>query len=176
MTISAEMLHLRPVHVALLANLFARIAADPLSRRFHPHPFTAHDADRICNHRGQDRFLALRVEDRLLAYGMLRGWDEGFSIPSLGIYVAPELRGSGAARLMMEHLHLIARLSGAERIRLKVYQDNLAAYKLYVSFGYCFPDPAGPDGQRIGILDLSANGDCGRPGSSEGAGAIGEHS
>lgn len=159
MTVSLEMLHLRPVHAGLLADLFGRIALDSLASRFHPHPFTPADATRICNHIGQDRYLALQVDDRFFAYGMLRGWDEGFSVPSLGIYVAPELRGSGASRLMMEHLHLIARLSGAEKIRLKVYPENLPAYKLYMSLGYCFPDPAGQAEQILGILDLSAAAD-----------------
>ena len=96
----------------------------------------------------------MRVDDRFQAYGMLRGWDEGFSVPSLGIYVAQELRGSGAARLMMEHLHVTARLSGAKRIRLKVYPDNLPAYKLYVSLGYQFPDPPGDEDQLVGILEV----------------------
>ncbi len=154
MTVKPEILHLRPAHAALLADLFARIAADPLSSRFHPHPFTTIEADRICNYSGQDKYLALRVDDRLLAYGMLRGWDTGFLVPSLGIYVAPELRGSGAARLLMEQLHQTARLSGAKRIRLKVYPDNLPAYKLYVSLGYHFSDPAGQDSQIVGMLEL----------------------
>ena len=149
-----EILHLRPVHATPLAEFFARIAADPVSSHFHPHPFTTTEADRICNHSGQDRYLALRVDDRFLAYGMLRGWDEGYAVPSLGIYVAPELRGSGAARLMMEHLHLTARLSGAKRIRLKVYPDNLPAHRLYVSLGYQFPDPAGQEGQLVGFIEV----------------------
>ncbi|MBR1133267.1 GNAT family N-acetyltransferase [Bradyrhizobium iriomotense] len=155
MTVILEVLHLKPDHTLLLTELFSRIAADPLSNRFHPHPFTATEADRICHYGGRDRYLALRIDDQLSAYCMLRGWDEGFSVPSLGIYVAPELRGSGAARLMMQHLHLTARLSGAERIRLKVYADNLSAYKLYASLGYCFSDPADNTGQLVGIFDLS---------------------
>ncbi|MCK1568763.1 ribosomal protein S18 acetylase RimI-like enzyme [Bradyrhizobium sp. GM5.1] len=154
MTASLEIVHLRPGHATLLAELFAIIAADQRCSRFHPHPFTQAEAARICNHRGNDRYLALRTEERLLAYGLLRGWDEGFAIPSLGIYVVPELRGSGAARLLMEHLHLTAQLSGAKRIRIKVYPDNILAQRLYLSLGYCFSDLRETD-QLVGILDLS---------------------
>jgi Acetyltransferases len=154
MSVQLEILHLRADHSAMLAELFARIVTDPLSSRFHPHPFTAAEAERICNYAGQDRYAALKVNDRLLGYGMLRGWDEGYSVPSLGIYVASELRGSGAARLIMEYLHLSARLSGAKQIRLKVYPDNVAAHKLYISLGYRFSDSTGPQDQLIGILDL----------------------
>jgi ribosomal protein S18 acetylase RimI-like enzyme len=154
-TVSLEIIRLRPEHADMLAELFAGIAVDPLSSRFHPHPFTKEEAHRICKHSGQDVYQALLVDGcRLLAYGMLRGWDEGFTVPSLGIYVASELRGSGAARLMMEHLHLTAHLSGAQQIRLKVYPENQAAYRLYASLGYQFSEQASPEGQLIGILEL----------------------
>ncbi|WP_424578938.1 GNAT family N-acetyltransferase [Bradyrhizobium sp. USDA 241] len=149
-----EILVLRPDYAPMLTELFGRIAADPLGGHFHPHPFTAAEADRICNYGGRDRYLALRVNNQFLAYGMLRGWDEGFSVPSLGIYVAQELRGSGASRLMMEHLHLTARLSGAKRIRLKVYPENVSACKLYVSLGYQFSDPVAEAEQLVGFLEL----------------------
>lgn len=154
MTVSVEIVTLRPTHVPLLVELFARIANDPRAIRFHPHPFTTAEAERICHHGGHDKYLALLVDDRFVAYGMLRGWDEGFSVPSLGIYVAPELHGSGAARHMMNHLHLTARLSGAKCIRLKVYADNLTAYKLYVSMGYDFSGAADQGGQLVGVCDV----------------------
>ncbi|MGY3581606.1 ribosomal-protein-alanine N-acetyltransferase [Bradyrhizobium sp. USDA 4341] len=153
MTANLEIINPRPGHTLLLADLFAVIAADPLSRRFHPHPFTPAEAARICSYRGKDRYLVLRADDRFLGYGMLRGWDAGFSVPSLGIYVVPELRTTGAARLLMEHLHLTARLSGAKQVRLKVYPDNIAAHRLYLALGYCFSDLHDTD-QLVGILEL----------------------
>ena len=85
---------------------------------------------------------------------MLRGWDEGYAIPSLGIYVAPALRGTGAARLLMQYLHLCAKLSGATQIRLKVYRGNISATKLYQSLGYVFEKPDDPEAQWVGILTL----------------------
>ncbi|NGZ08154.1 MAG: GNAT family N-acetyltransferase [Nitrospira sp. LK70] len=156
MTASTELLQLRPEHGPMLLDLFSIIAADPESRHFHPHPFTAVEADRICGHGGLDRYFALKVNDRLLAYGMLRGWDEGFLVPSIGIYVAPELRGSGAAQLMMQFMHLTARLSGAKQIRLKVYPSNQVAFAFYTSLGYRFPKQGGQDVQLVGTLDLWA--------------------
>lgn len=154
MTASAELLKLRPEHRPMLIDLFSIIAADPESRHFNPHPFTAVEADRICGHGGLDRYFALKVNDRLLAYGMLRGWDEGFLVPSLGIYVAPELRGSGAAQSMMHFMHLVARLSGAKQIRLKVYPSNQAAFALYTLLGYRFSQQVGQDVQLVGTLEL----------------------
>jgi ribosomal protein S18 acetylase RimI-like enzyme len=43
---------------------------------------------------------------RIVGYGMLRGWDEGYSVPSLGILVRAEACGQGIGKLLMEHLHL----------------------------------------------------------------------
>lgn len=154
MAMDVEILHLRPCHVSLLSSLFARISADPATSKFHPHPFTAEVAEYICGATGLDRYVALSVNENLRAYGMLRGWDAGFSIPSLGIYVEPELRGTGAARHLMQHLHLIARLSGADQIRLKVYRDNVAAYRLYKSLGYRFLYDVEGDAQLVGLCDL----------------------
>lgn len=153
MTVAVEILCLVPAHTRALGRFFAQIAGDPKSSNFHPHPFSDLEAKRICNHTGRDRYVGLCHGDEFFGYGMLRGWDDGFSVPSLGIYVAPELRGTGAARLLMHHLHLIARLSGATQIRLKVYRENAAAYKLYESMGYLFSDSNEPT-QLVGILSF----------------------
>ncbi|MGY4171587.1 GNAT family N-acetyltransferase [Bradyrhizobium sp. USDA 4529] len=147
-----EITRLQPSHSALLSELFERIKADPASNYFHPHEFTVSEAHRICNLAGRDRYLAMRVDERFLAYGMLRGWDEGFATPTLGIYVSPELRRTGAARAMMEFMHLNARLAGASRIRLKVYSGNIPAHKLYITLGYEFAETEGD--QLVGIVRL----------------------
>jgi len=73
---------------------------------------------------------------RIIAYGMLRGWSEGYAIPSLGIAVLPECRRRGVARQLMHHLHEVAADRGAASVRLTVYRENRAASLLYESFGY----------------------------------------
>ena len=148
-----EAVLLGPADREALASLFATIAADPAGARFHPHPFTDEEATRICLRAGRDAYLALREAGRLVAYGMLRGWDAGYEVPSLGIYVAPEARGRGVARRMMEALHDAARERGARAIRLRVYDDNLPARRLYESLGYEFG--AREAGQAVGVLRLA---------------------
>ena len=151
---AVEILCLAPAHCAALERLFARIAGDPTSCHFHPHPFSELEAQRICNYVGKDKYVGLRYEAEFSGYGMLRGWDEGFLVPSLGIYVAPELRGTGAARLLMQHLHLIAKLAGAQQVRLKAYRENTAAYRLYRAMGYEFAEQKEAEAQLIGVLRL----------------------
>jgi ribosomal protein S18 acetylase RimI-like enzyme len=83
---------------------------------------------------------------------MLRGWDEGYEVPSLGIAVLASARGTGLGRTFMQFLHSAARLQGAPRVRLKVYPENAAAWRLYESLGYCF-EP-GADHQLLGIYEF----------------------
>lgn len=154
MTVVVDILCLTPSHTVALGRLFARVANDPKSGHFHPHPFSDTEAERICTLAGNDKYVGLRSGGDFRGYGMLRGWNDGFSIPSLGIYVAPELRGTGAARLLMQHLHLIAKLSGVTQVRLSVYKENLSAYRLYESMGYLFTDSNEPGDQLVGMLNL----------------------
>ena len=54
---------------------------------FRPHPFTPEEARRIVSLRGHNVFAILVDGDRAVAYGMLRGWDEGYATLALGIAI-----------------------------------------------------------------------------------------
>ena len=121
-----------PATASELAELFA--AVDPTY--FHPHPLTPECAADIASYKGRDVYLVLRDEGRPVAYGFLRGWDEGYAVPSLGIAVRTDAQGRGFGRSMMEQLHDVARERGARQIRLRVHPDNVGARRLYESLGY----------------------------------------
>jgi|GEM_PF-963976 len=144
-----------------LAALFERIAADPAARQFHPHPFTLEQAVRIAGYQGRDVYLGLFAGDEIVGYGMLRGWDEGFEVPSLGIYLHASIRGRHVAGDLMQALHRAAARNGAGRVRLKVYADNQVAVALYRKLGYDFTAEEG--GQLVGFLALA-------PGTQPGGG------
>ena len=136
-----------------LADFFAHLAATGAGDRFHPHPFIRSEAEARCAHTGRDLYCVAVEAGVVLAYGMLRGWDEGYDVPSLGIAVHAGARGKGLGRALMLHLHEEARLRGARRIRLKVYPDNVAAVALYRSLGYVFEHSL-ERGQLVGLKDL----------------------
>jgi ribosomal protein S18 acetylase RimI-like enzyme len=106
--------------------------------RFQPHPFTDEALDRLAAHKGKDFYCVMVDDDRVVAYGMLRGWDEGYEVPSLGIAVHPSTRKEGLGRAMMQHLHETARARGAARVRLRVLEENKPAISLYEQLGYRF--------------------------------------
>jgi len=115
-----------------LADLLSRID----TTHFRPHPMDADEAWRIANLDGQDLYLLGFVGGEAVAYGMLRGWDEGYSVPSLGIGVPRDRMRQGFGRAMMLALHEAARQRGAARIRLRVHPENTGAAALYRLLGY----------------------------------------
>jgi ribosomal-protein-alanine N-acetyltransferase len=135
-----------------LIAFFDELADRGDDRWFHPHPFTAGEAARLCAYEGRDLYYAAAAGESIQAYGMLRGWDEGYAVPSLGIAVHPDARGRGLARAFMAFLHAAAAMRGAKRVRLKVYPDNTPARRLYERLGYHLEPTA--DGQLLGLLDL----------------------
>jgi GNAT superfamily N-acetyltransferase len=144
----------RPEHEPALAGFFAELAADGDDRWFHPHPFTAEAAARIARCQQQDLYCVALCDEAVLAYGMLRGWEEGYEVPSLGIAVARAARGTGLARSFMHYLHSCARVRGSRIVRLKVYPENLPAKRLYESLGYQFDTVQA--GQLVGTHVLEA--------------------
>jgi [ribosomal protein S18]-alanine N-acetyltransferase len=135
-----------------LADFFAVIRLSG-ERYFHPHPFTDDVAIMLAQYSGKDLYYVLVNEKTVLAYGLLRGWEQGHDIPSLGIVVHPEARGLNLGEAMMHFLHVAARRKGAYQVRLRVYGDNIPARRLYAKMGYRF-DSAEMEGQLAGTFDL----------------------
>jgi ribosomal-protein-alanine N-acetyltransferase len=117
---------------AALADLFESIDAT----YFSPHPFTVEAARSIAGDTGPNIYLATFVGSQAVAYGLLRGWDEGFEVPSLGLAVRSAAAGRGYGRRMMAALHAAARNRGARAVRLRVHPENKRARHLYESAGY----------------------------------------
>ena len=115
---------------ALIEFFYALIEAGD-NKYFHPHPLTEEYAEYLTNYKGEDLYYIIVYNRRVIAYGMLRGWDEGYQIPSLGIAVHPEERGKKVGQALMHFLHTAAYYKNTDKIRLKVYKDNIGAIKLY---------------------------------------------
>jgi ribosomal protein S18 acetylase RimI-like enzyme len=144
---------LRPDDAAALGRFLEAMTPD--EQFFHPHPLTREAAGRLCaeSEETRDEYVVAERDGEIVAYGMLRGWDEGYEIPSLGIAVHPGARGIGVGKAMMLHLHGVAARRNAPSVRLKVSVDNTTAVDLYRSLGYVF-EPLGND-ELLGQLSLS---------------------
>jgi len=151
-----EILRLTPRLTRALGELFREILERGDDRFFNPHPFTQEQATAICTYAGRDEYYGVVSEDRIVGYGMLRGWDEGYEIPSLGIYIRAEARGRGLGELLMGRLHTAASVRGATRIRLKVDRRNHVARNMYEKLGYTFRTREGE--QLVGYCMISPMG------------------
>jgi ribosomal protein S18 acetylase RimI-like enzyme len=137
-----------PDDAAVLGDLLEQID----TTYFRPHEMTADGADRIAGLHGRDVYLIGFADGEPVAYGMLRGWDEGYPIPSLGVAVRHDRVRKGYGRAMMLALHRVVRESGSDRVRLRVNLSNVAAFFLYRSLGY---RPGGFErGELVMHLDL----------------------
>jgi len=139
--------------VEIVQRFFEDLSGDSHTMQaFHPHPFTREQAVATAAYDGRDYYAALLIGDEMAVYGMLRGWDAGYEIPSLGIAVSQSHRGLGLGCVMMHYLHAAARAHGAPSIRLKVYRTNVAAVGLYRRMGYVLSDLN--DREWLGTFDL----------------------
>lgn len=151
-----EIRQVKPQDADALARFFKLLKARGVDKFFHPHPFTPELANERASYRGKDLYFILFEDSEVLGYGMLRGWDEGYEIPSLGIVIHPDAQGQGKGRLLMNTLRAAAQQRGAKKIRLRVYPENLSAVNLYRSLGYDFvQEKSGP--YLVGFLDLVRN-------------------
>lgn len=122
----------RPDDERLLEVLFAGLD----TTWFRPHDLGADGARQIARHVGTDVYLIGFLDDVAVAYGMLRGWDEGYRVPALGVAVRDGYRDRGLGRQMMHALHDVVRERGGRRVRLRVAPGNARARHLYDSMGY----------------------------------------
>jgi ribosomal protein S18 acetylase RimI-like enzyme len=135
-----------------LAQFFSVLVVNKDDLYFHPHPLTYEMAKKIAIYEGDDLYFLQIKDNEITGYAILRGWDEGFTIPSLGIAMHPNFRNQGLGTDFMEFLHNQARAKGAAKVKLKVYPSNAGALQLYESLGYSFSDEE--NGQLIGYYEL----------------------
>ncbi len=119
-----------------LATLFTILVANGDEQYFHPHPLTSHEAKKKVQYKGLDLYFLQISAGKLSGYGFLRGWDEGYDIPSLGLVIHPQFRGQDLGKNFLHFLHKQAKEQKAREVRLTVDISNKAAIKLYKEIGY----------------------------------------
>jgi len=149
-----ECVVLRPGREQALARFIADLAAAGDDAFFHPHAGDVASLRVIAEQPGKDLYLVFVAGEDVCAYGLLRGWNEGYEVPSLGIAVHPASRATGLGRLVMEDLEARARHRGAPAIRLRVHRDNARAIAMYERRGYAMQADAGDPSLLIGVKSL----------------------
>ncbi|HEY3759870.1 MAG TPA: GNAT family N-acetyltransferase [Solirubrobacteraceae bacterium] len=125
-----------PEHIEELTTLFERNRMSAVTEMFDPFPLDAAQARKIALHGGEDAFYLARSDKLAVGFSMLRGFDEGYAIPSFGIFVDRESQGWGVGRKLTAWTIEQARAGGCPAVRLTVYAANVAACRLYESLGF----------------------------------------
>jgi ribosomal protein S18 acetylase RimI-like enzyme len=150
-----EAVRLRCAEAPALLEMLLELERAGETRHFAPHPFTLASLNALCEETRQDLHYVFKCGSVVMAYGLLRGWDEGFSTPSLGIAVRPGVRGLGYGAALMHFLHCAARAREVSRVRLRVHADNVAATGLYTRLGYEFESTLDAAGLRVAYKHLA---------------------
>lgn len=103
---------------------------------FKPHEFDYATIRDILVNKKRDKYYIVVFQDNIIAYGVLRGMDEGYSIPSLGIGIDKDYQRTGLGRLFMGFLEMSCKLCGYKNLRLRVLKENTNAIKFYKDLGY----------------------------------------
>lgn len=135
------MLEIVKLNLKMLQKLtcfFDDVACGDYARYYYPYDLTSETAEKLCNLSGKDLYYVLINNDTILGHGMLRGWDEGYDIPSLGVVIHPNFAGKGLGSMFIKFLHSAAWIRGCSKIRLSIHKDNKIALGIYKKFGYVF--------------------------------------
>ena len=150
-----ECITLTPEWAKPLAAFLADLERHADTHFFAPHPSGESFIRGLCDTQKRDMYYLLVVGRDVAGYGLLRGWDEGFEVPSLGIAIHPSVRGRGLGELLLHFLHVAALARGAVRVRLRVRAANSVAIGLYIKVGYVFDRGESPDGYLTGFKRLT---------------------
>ncbi len=127
---------LGPDHADALAALFERNAVTSVPATFDPFALDVEQAHQIALKPGRDLYFAALAGEELVGFSMLRGFEEGYAVPSFGIFVDEAHQGRGLGRRLTEWTVDRARERGCPAVRLSVYTSNPTAHALYESLGF----------------------------------------
>jgi RimJ/RimL family protein N-acetyltransferase len=140
-----------------LARFLVRNDVPAVTATFTPFPMTAATAASLLSERREDRYYgAFDDTGEIVALSMLRGWDEGYVVPSFGIAVDAGWHGRGLGTRMTAWTVEQARELGAPRVRLSVYDDNPTAQRIYARLGFVESErrPATDDAGASSVMVL----------------------
>ena len=118
-----------------LANLL-QSSDKEYSKYFIPFTFDLDTISGILSKTKNDQIYGIYVENNLAGFYMLRGFDEGYSIPSYGVWISEKYANRGLSTFTLQHAISFCKLNSIKKIMLKVHPDNLAAKHIYEKYGF----------------------------------------
>lgn len=118
-----------------LANLLMD-SKQKYSQYFIPFSFDLETISEVLSKTIKDQIYGIYVEDNLVGFYMLRGFDEGYSVPSYGVWISEKYSNKGLSTFTLQHAISVCKLNSIKKIMLKVHPDNITAKHIYEKYGF----------------------------------------
>jgi RimJ/RimL family protein N-acetyltransferase len=130
-----EIIELKVSDAKLLSTKLLNEPKDYI-KYFDPFDFSVISIEKVIRQKKNDKYFGIFLNREIAGCYMLRGFDEGYEIPSYGVWIASEFSNSGLSTLTLYHVFSFCKLNKIKKLMLKVYPDNLIAKTLYESVGF----------------------------------------
>ena len=117
------------------------------SKYFIPFEISKKSISTILGSKIRDLYFGLFIKDKLCGLFMLRGFDEGYEIPSYGVWISPKYQNLGLAKLTLNFVITFCKINAIKKIMLKVHPENKIAKNIYEKMGFV----------RVGIDNKNKN-------------------
>lgn len=131
-----EMKIILPTDMDALSTFFVENNVPAVTHTFHPFPLNEVTARWMACEPHLDRFYLAWEAGRPVGFSMLRGWEEGYTIPSFGTFIDHRQHGKGYGKELLRLTIEAAQALGCKQVRLSVYASNLPACKIYLACGF----------------------------------------
>ena len=119
------------------------------SEYFLPFEFNYETINKILSGKKYDKYFGLFIDEKLAGFYMLRGFDEGYTIPAYGVWISKEYSNMGLGKLTLSHAISFCKVNQIKKLMLKVHPDNLVAKKIYEDAGFKFTGEISKIGHRV---------------------------
>ena len=111
---------------ATLMSSFLRSQTPEYSKFFYAFAFDEPSIAEMLATSRADIYSGVFWKDELIGLFMLRGWDAGYEIPSIGMFISENYRGKGILKLTLDAAKINCKLSGVNKYMMKTHPDNKA--------------------------------------------------
>ena len=120
------------------STLSALILSAPkdYTKYFVPFSFEEDSIKKIISDAVNDKYFGIFINDDLAGFYMLRGFDQGYEVPSYGIWISDKYSGLGLLKLTLQHAITFCKLNGLKKIMLKVHPEHTIVKNIYENFGF----------------------------------------
>ena len=106
------------------------------SKYFVPFSFEEDSIKKIISDAVNDKYFGIFINDDLAGFYMLRGFDQGYEVPSYGVWISDKFSGLGLSKLTLQHAITFCKLNDLKKIMLKVHPENTIAKNIYENSGF----------------------------------------